>query len=207
MIDMKKEPKKMTVGELIAKQYLEDAKKSLNLLDLSSITSAAKIAQETLDEMKKPFENMKRHLSSPVYTLPPMEYMRKPEYEMIDILYEIKDQGAQRKKEVGLFIFNVKEKTIERDTDTRSFKYKFIDKGMNFKLVKNLVDKEGFRQTRHIKTDLGSKSNEAVRKKIGEINKKIKDGLRLENGFKFIIGESGAGYKINPELKIKVIEE
>jgi hypothetical protein len=78
---------------------------------------------------------------------------------------------------------------------------------MNFELVKILIDRDGFRQTRHIKDDIKSKSNEAVRKKVGEINEKIKDGLRLDKDFKFIIGEPGAGYKINPEIKIRVIEE
>jgi hypothetical protein len=76
---------------------------------------------------------------------------------------------------------------------------------MNFKLVKILVDTEDFRQTRHLKEYVKSKSNEALRKKVGEINAKIRNDLRLEKDFVFIFNQPSAGYKINPGIKIKVI--
>lgn len=207
-----KSEKPKNVGEMIAQQYLEDARKSFSNLDMGSINYVAKTVQTALNSMKKPLEYAQEmrdtytKLSSPIFDVSKIEYVRPPQYEMLEVLHEIKNQNGKRKKEVGLFIFNIKEKTIERDTDTRSFKYKFIEKGMNFKLVKILIDNDGFRQTRHLKDDIGSKSNEALRKKVGEINEKIRNSLRLEEKFKFIVGEPPAGYKINSDIKITVIE-
>jgi hypothetical protein len=209
----KKSNKPKTVREIIAQQYQEEAQKSLDRINMSQINTVAKTVGTVLDSLKKPLDQIRevndryKVLSSSMFDMPKIKYVRPIEHDVLEVLHEIKDQGAKRKKEVDLFIFNIKEKTLERDTETRSFKYKFIEKGMNFKLIKILIDKEGFRQTRHLKEDLKSKSNEAVRKKVGEINEKIKKGLRLEKDFKFITGEPGAGYKINPDIKIRVIEE
>lgn len=208
---MKDDPKKpITIDEILTQQYLNDAKRTLDFLDMNSINSVVKTLQSTVDLMKKPLEGIQKiHKSyfSPMFNVTEIKYVRPPEYEIIEVLHEIKVQNAQRKKEIGIFIFNTKERTIERDTDTRSFKYKFLDKGMNFELVKILIDRNGFRQTRHLREGIKSKSNEAVRKKVGEINEKIKETLRLEKDFKFITGEPGAGYKINSDIKIKIIEE
>jgi len=129
----------------------------------------------------------------------------KPDQRVYDTLLEIKKQGEKRKKEIGLFILDENNHTIARDTKTRTLKCKFKHGGMNFKLIKILVDTEDFRQTRHLTEDIKSKSNKALRKKVGEINKKIRDDLKLDKDFEFINGESGAGYKINPDIKIKVI--
>lgn len=211
MSNEQKKPK--TVGDMIAERYIKDAKNSLSTIDMSPINSVAKTMQTVFDSIKRPLEHIQEmretydRMSPPMFDMPELIIPRNPQYDILEELRQIKEQGEKRKKEIGLFIFNIKEKTIERDTETRFFKYKFIEKGMNFDLVKILIDIEGFRQTRHLKDDIKSKSNEAVRKKVGEINEKIKDGLRLDKDFKFIIGEPGAGYKINPEIKIRVIEE
>lgn len=210
MSSEQKKPK--TVGDLVFEKYQEDAQKALDRVDLRPITSLAKAMQPAFDSMKKHMEEAQKmretytRLTTPVFDMPELIIPRNPQYDILDELRQIKEQGEKRKKEVGIFIFDEKNKTLTRDTETRTFEYKFTEKGMNFELVKILVDRDGFRQTRHLKEDIKSKSNEAVRKKVGEINDKVKNGLRLEDDFKFIVGEPGAGYKINSDIKIKVIE-
>lgn len=184
---MKRGQKKiMTVADLV---YKSNSKKKTGRIDSDTKSKIKKLN----DSIEIPFD------------VSEVEFINHDQ-KIYDTLLEIKQQGETRKKEPGIFIFNIKEKTILRDIDTRTFEYKFLEKGMNFELVNILINKEGFKQTRHLKEDIGSKSNEAVRKKIGEINEKITKALRLDANVKFIVGEPGAGYKINPNLKIKVIE-
>lgn len=184
---MKKDQKKrITVGDLVYKTHQKDEGKGN--IDSDTIRKVRELNE--FPEMPDVNE---------------IEFIR-PDQRVYDTLLEIKQQGETRKKEVGVFIFNAIDKTIIRDTDTRTFEYKFLNKGMNFKLVKILIDKETYHQTRHLKKEIGSKSDDAIRKKVGEINEKIRDSLRMDDDFKFIIGESGSGYKINPNIKIRVIE-
>ena len=174
-----------------------------NKIDLNIITSAKKSALLSFNYAQ---ESLKNNIP---YKKPPMiNVVHEPSYEIVSILNEIKDQNTVKKKEVGIFIFNTNDKSLEYSTKTRSFTNKFSEMGMIYKLVKKLIDTEGFRQTRFLREDIGSKSNESVRKKIGEFNEKIRNEFKLDKDFYLITSDPGAsvGYRINPKIKIQVID-
>lgn len=140
--------------------------------------------------------------------MPEISYMRPVEHDILETLRVIKYQSSTKKKEVGTFILNTNNKSLEYSTKTRLFTYKFSELGMNYKLVKKLVDTEDFRQTRFLREDINSKSNESVRKKVGEINQGVRSQFKLGKSFSLIISDPGssAGYRINPDIKIQVID-
>lgn len=213
-----KAKKTITVGELIEQKY---GLSEINIpqVDLSGIQKAAQTIQPILEQTRKTFEKFQKNQDS--YDLipsfshsevvlenykPTNVYILEEMRLMTDELKQLNEHLSPRKKQKTDLLLNMKNKTLTRDTDNKSFTFKFSERGMNFKLVKMLVDHEGFKQTRHIRKELQSKSNEAVRKKVLKINNEIAEKLR-DKKLKLIIGESGAGYQINPDLKIYVVEE
>jgi hypothetical protein len=181
----------------------KNAKNIGGKINLDIISSAKKSA---IDAFNFAQESLKNHIPHKESQL--INKADQSKHEIIGILHEIKEQGATRKKEIEVFIFNTNDKTLEYSTKTRSFTYRFKELGMNYKLVKKLIDIEGFRQTRFLREDIGSKSNESVRKKIGELNEKIRNEFKLAKSFSLITSDPGAsaGYRINPEIKIQVID-
>ncbi len=179
------------------------AKNTGGKINLDIISSAKKSAIDAFNFVQ---ESLKSHIP---YNEPQLiSKAEQSNHEIISVLHEIKEQGATKKKEIEVFIFNTNDKTLEYSTKTRSFTYRFKELGMNYKLVKKLIDTEGFRQTRFLREDIKSKSNEAVRKKVGEINEKVRSELKLPKTFSLITSDPGAsaGYRINPEIKIQVVD-
>lgn len=171
-------------------------------LDLDIISSAKKSALDAFNSAQK---SLKNHIS---YEKPqPINKVFPSNHEIIGVLHDIKEQGVVKKNEIEVFVFNTNDKTLEYSTKTRSFIYRFKELGMNYKLVEKLMCSEGFRQTRFLREDIKSKSNEAVRKKVGEINEKIRSEFKLSKSFSLITSDPGssAGYRINPDIKIQVI--
>lgn len=174
-----------------------------NKIDLDIITSANKSALQAFNSAQ---ELLKKHIR---HQKPQMiNKVNNPTEEILNVLHQIKDQNSSKKKEIGTFVFNISNKTLEYSTKTRSFTYRFKEQGMNYKLIEKLIYCEGFRQTRFLRDDIKSKSNEAVRKKVGEINEKIRNEFKLGKSFSLITSDPGAsaGYRINPEIKIQIID-
>lgn len=179
-----------------------NSKKLGSKIELDIISSAKKSALQAFNSAK---ELLKSHT---LHDKP--QLINRADHsadEIISVLHDIKDQGVVKKKEIEVFVFNTNDKTLEYSTKTRSFIYRFKELGMNYKLVEKLMCSEGFRQTRFLREDIKSKSNEAVRKKVGEINEKIRSEFKLGKSFSLITSDPGssAGYRINPDIKIQVI--
>lgn len=209
--------KAITVGELVYQKYANDFSKIR--IPAESIAAVQRSLQSISPTLEK-VANMNNEIQKirDIYNVPtfydaeiisrpePIEsYIVEGQVQIINELKKLNDNFSSQKKEVGILVFNVKEKSLIRDTETRRYVYKFSERGMNFKLVKKLIECDRFRQTRNLKDDIGSKTEDSVRKKVGEINEKISTQLR-KNDLNFIIGESGAGYRINPNIKIHVID-
>ena len=209
--------KTITVGELVARKYGKDIS-SLNLpsIDLSAIQKVAETVHASFERIREPLARLQeaQHTSIIPY-IPdseviwenyrsPESYILEEQRNMVDELRTLNEYLAPRNKKKSVIFFDEDNKTFIRDTDSVSYRCKFSEKGMNFKLIMALLDHDGFRQTRHLQKDIGSKTDEAVRKKVQKINEEFAKKLKKAD-LKLVVGESGAGYRINPELKIQFL--
>ena len=207
--------KTITVGKLTAEKYGKDIS-SLNLpsVDLSGIQRAM---YPILENMRKTFERIQKQqdkhnlisgFSEPSFMIenikPTSLYQLEEQRNTVDELRKLNEYLAPRNKKKSVIFFNEESKTFIRDTESVSYVCKFSETGMNFKLITTLLDHDGFRQTRNLKKAIGSKTDEAVRKKVQKINEEFANKLR-KSSLKLIVGESGAGYKINPGIKIQFL--
>jgi hypothetical protein len=79
--------------------------------------------------------------------------------------------------------------------------YKMRKNETRYKIIRLLIDNNGYQQTSKISSLLGGKNEQQIRTEIAKIRKAIHQKLKITGG-KIIEGREGSGYRINPKYRI-----
>ena len=85
-----------------------------------------------------------------------------------------------------------------------TFCYEIREKSNRHKIVRFLVENNGYQQTLDIAHELGEIDNGTVRGEIGKINSNARKYIKLADD-NFIESKKGSGYRINPKYKITLV--
>jgi len=149
------------------------------------------------------------------YQSPPNEMFVSPRYNnppslTIDLIEKISEKSAEK------VLNNLKKKTIKSPKITlfltedgdlyrnpkKTHYYSLRNEGVRLKILKILYSK--YTDTNIIKSEAESSSASAIRKAIGEINRKAGFHLKLKR--KLIESKPHSGYRINPTYTIRHIK-